>query len=431
MKNFISLLLCAALIFVCMSGCQRQQEVPETTIPTVPIEEVPLTLPADARPYAGTELRFLSLLSESDPRADVLKQAAGVFEARTGAEILFYWLDENEKLLHANIESGMEIDIFAASSDMLGDGLWAQALDLTQMAENAGYGDHSYRALRDQIIGRCGFLAAIAQEPCLYGVYYNADTIADAGITDFPESWDDFLSFSEALTQKGIKPLAMDSENTHIVLELHLERHLGIETFKTLMGQGGWTQKTDYIDLFRLAIEYAEAGYLAKGDPAAFPAGQDKLALSNVAMTIGSNALCAQVEESTMMDVNWGVFPYPGDGPGTGYSVESYALAVHKDSPNVQAAFDFIMLLTTGEFDQLYADVCGGIPADPANECAIAGAQSLLEHADVRGIGLLSSKDNLLYTRLWNGWYKTPGYFASALNGLAKDYAPLATDGVG
>ena len=44
---------------------------------------------------------------------------------------------------------------------------------------------------------------------------------------------------------------------------------------------------------------------------------------------------------------------------------------------------------------------------------------------------LLQSKDNELFSRLWNGWYKTPGYFASAMNALRSSYAPPVSQGVG
>lgn len=430
MRRSISLLLCAALIFMSLAGCSREkaeENLEAAPEPTQVIESVELTLPEDLRPYVGVELEFLTLLQEDDPRAAVIRQAAEVFEQQTGARIIPYWLG-NEDVLAANFAGGVRVDIFAASVDMLESLLAPYALDLTEMAAKTDYEQHSHKALRQQIVDRCGYLAAIPQSPVLYGMYYNADAVGDMKL---PGSWTEFLDFSAKLTMNGYKPLTMDLENSNLVLELHLERHLGYEKFRELMAQAGWTQDLAYIELFRLAINYAEMGYLAKGDPAAFPGGQDKLALSNVAMVPGSSDLCAQVEESTLMDVNWGVFPYPGDGVGKGFAVESQVLAIHKDCTNAQAAFDFILMLTTGAFDQLYADVAEGIPADPANESAIRGAVELVAQADKDGIGLLRSKDNELFSRLWNGWYKTPGYFASAMNGLAGAYTPAATEGVG
>lgn len=435
MRKCISLLLCVALILLCLPGCNRT-EVPETSEVTQPTQEptqavleIELPLPEDERPYLGVELEFLSLLSPDDPRAGAVEQAAEVFEARTGAKVNIYWLAGDEEALAVNLTENSGVDIFASSADGLQGLLGQYALDLTAYAEAADYAAHSHGVLREQIVQRCGFLAGIAQEPVVYGMYYNADAVSDAEAA-LPGTWEEFLAFSEDLVISGYLPMAMDIENCHIALELLLERQFGFEQFRELMVGAGWTGKTEYIDVFRRAIQYAEAGYLAKGDPCTFPGGQEKLALSNVVMVPGSSALCAQVEQGTMMDVNWGVFPYPGDGSGKGFAAESQTLSIHKNCANPQAAFDFIMLLTTGAFDQLYADLGSGIPADPSNQCAIAGAMELLENADTRGIGLLRSQDNELFSRLWNGWYKTPGYFASAMNTLGTQMFTVS-EGVG
>lgn len=435
MKKLISLLLCAALMFAYFPGCDQEEPpaetLPSTEAPTEGIRQIPLELPEDERPYPGVQLLFVSRLSETDPRADVLKQAAEAFFARTGAEIMFEWLSGDDAQLDALLDGDIAVDIFSASVDALQQLYRFEVMDLTQMASEFGYESRSYRALREQIVERIGFLGAVPQEPQLYGLYYNADSFDDAGITEYPESWEEFLSFSGDLVKNGYMPLTIDYENANIILELHLQRHLGREQFEMMMPNALWTRENEYIELFRLPIKYAEDGYLAKGDPTAFPGGQDKLALSNVTMVAGSNALCRQVEQSTMMDVSWGVFSYPGDGEGKGFAAESQVLAVHRESPNAQAAFDFIMLLTTGEFDQLYADVSGGIPADPANVSSIRGAKELLEQADTHGFGLLKDEHNELFSRLWNGYYKTPSYFAGAMNNLAWEYVPASTEGVG
>ena len=183
--------------------------------------------------------------------------------------------------------------------------------------------------------------------------------------------------------------------------------------------------------MFRLPISYASAGYLAVGDPTTYPGGQDKIALSNVAMVAGSNVLLSEVAQSTGINLNWGVFPMPGDGEGAGFAVESDVLAIHRSSANAQAAFDFLMLLVSGEFDQLYADVSGGIPVDPANVSAVRGAQELMKTAPTHGFGLLREEHSQLFSRLWNGYYKTPSYFAGAMNALAWEYVPEPTEGVG
>ena len=124
-----------------------------------------------------------------------------------------------------------------------------------------------------------------------------------------------------------------------------------------------------------------------------------------------------------MTALNWGVFAYPGDGPGNGLLVDADVLAIHASSQNVQAAFDFVMLLTTGQFDQLRADVTLGIPADPNNESPIYGAADAMVHATAQGLKWFPAENNELFSRLWNGYYKTGAYFANQLNTLSYQFA--------
>ena len=171
------------------------------------------------------------------------------------------------------------------------------------------------------------------------------------------------------------------------------------------------------------AINFAGAGYLVKGNPAAFPLGQNRLAQSNAVFVAGSNVLCKQVETDTLSDVRWGVMAYPGDGPGKGLLVDADVLAIHKNCANPDAAFDFIMMLTTGEYDQLRADATVGIPADPNNVSPITGANASMAKAAPHAPKWFTPDNNELFSRLWNGYYKTGIYFADQLNVLSRNFA--------
>ena len=90
-------------------------------------------------------------------------------------------------------------------------------------------------------------------------------------------------------------------------------------------------------------------------------------------------------------------------------------LMIHRDCPNGQAAFDFLMLLTTGEFDQLRADISGGIPADPANESSITGAMDAIKESQPVALGVFGSRQLNAAVRLWSAWYQKAQSYASAL----------------
>ena len=130
MRKFISLLLVAALI-VTLSACGGAAE--PTEAPTQPVVQVELETQPDLRPYLGVELSMLSMLSETDPAAEVLRQAAEVFEETTGAAVTLQFLAGDEQALAEKLSGGVKTDIFTAWIDDLDAGYSAYALDQNQM----------------------------------------------------------------------------------------------------------------------------------------------------------------------------------------------------------------------------------------------------------------------------------------------------------
>lgn len=390
MKKLFSL-ICGLLILT-MVGC-GVETVPETTAPPETVfVEVPYETEADSRPYVGVNLTFCAALEENAPEAQVLTQAAEVFEKQTGALVTFQWAD-GQKAAVQTLADGTA-DIVRLPLDALADHA-AQLLDLTEMAAQADYEAHSFAALRQQVLARCGVLGAIPQVPNLTGIYYNADAFRACGILQTPVDWDSFLSLCEGLAADGWLPMALNNEDTALALKLQLGTDTEMEA-------------TRVVELGEQILNLLDAGYVKLG---AAPAGQNKLALSNVAMTIGSNTLCRQVEQAARAELNWGVFPWPGEDSGS--YVFSEVLGISGSCENPQAAFDFVMLVTTGEFDQLRADITGGIPADPNNECVIAGAVEALSIAAAGEYAPYSEAQAKVALKLWTGKYKSGKAFAS------------------
>ena len=423
MKKLICLLLCALMLCGCAQTQETVTPTEPTEAPTRPVVEAPMEIEESRLKYEGAQLTYWSLLAESDPEARVLTEAAADFQRTTGATVEIHWQAGDEAAVIEGLSGGLQADIFEVSGLGLQKNLLTLALDLTDLAKTAGYESKSHEILRRQVLARGGSLSGIPYRPYLYGLYYNQQTFDDFGIQKGPSTWEDYLEFCAMLKENGYECLVIDDSKAHLVLELLMERALGWEGLKETMVYAKWRSNEMAGTMVQEAINFAGAGYLVKGNPAAFPLGQNRLAQSNAVFVAGSNTLCKQVETDTLSDVRWGVMPFPGNGPGTGLLVDADVLAIHKDCAQPQAAFDFIMLLTTGEYDQLRADVTLGIPADPANTSPITGADAAMGKATPQAPKWFDPSNNELFCRLWNGYYKTGIYFSDQLNVISRSFA--------
>lgn len=407
MKKRLWMVLLALLL---LAGCGAKEEIQEMTEPPLVEVQVAYEETVQELPYADTELVIQSMWLRENPLSRVLLEAAALFERQTGAVVTVRWRDENTTL-----ESAEGIDIIQIPAAEFASMNAEYALDMTDMAAAAGYEAKSHETLRQQIVQQCGYLGAVAQIPYLGGIYYNADIFAQCGIETLPQDWDGFLALCHGLRQRGWQPLTLDQEDALAAMELHLRRSVGTDEVRRMMSKGHrWDTNMPAIDAMDQVKLFVQDGNMATGTPAETPVGQNKMASSNAAMMVGTNADCADVEEASLMDLNWGVFPYPGNlSSGTWMTADM--LVIHRNTKHAQAAFDFLMLLATGEFDQLRADLSVGIPADPENESPVSGAMDAIRAAQPEPLGLMGKKQMTAAVRLWSAYYSQSGRYASLL----------------
>lgn len=407
MKKRLWMVLLALLL---LAGCSEREEIQEMTEPPLVEVQVAYEETVQELPYADTELVMQSMWLRENPLSRVLLEAAALFERQTGAVVTVRWRDENTTL-----ESAEGIDIIQIPAAEFASMNAEYALDMTDMAAAAGYEAKSHETLRQQIVQQCGYLGAVAQIPYLGGIYYNTDIFAQCGIETLPQDWDGFLALCHGLRQRGWQPLTLDQEDALAAMELHLRRSVGTDEVRRMMSKGHrWDTNMPAIDAMDQVKLFVQDGNMATGTPAETPVGQNKMASSNAAMMVGTNADCADVEKASLMDLNWGVFPYPGNlSSGTWMTADM--LVIHRNTKHAQAAFDFLMLLATGEFDQLRADLSVGIPADPENESPVSGAMDAIRAAQPEPLGLMGKKQMTAAVRLWSAYYSQSGRYASLL----------------
>ncbi len=451
-KKLISLLLVSAMATTMIAGCGSSTETTtesaasttaettaestaETTASTT--EETTADTAAaetgELPDYSGVELTYWSMWNSAEPQGQVLQEAADAFSEQTGAKINIEWKGRDIKtIVMAALESGEKIDMFEDSDSNMATVYKDYLYDLTDMAAAADYENHSFKCLTDYLVNKAGFLCAIPEQPQVGGVFYNKDIFEACGITEVPATWEDYLAACQTMVDNGYQPLALDSTYADFLFTYHLDRVIGTEAISDLAVNGGWSENEGVIQAAQQQIDFINAGYLADGAPDEYPASQNKIGLTGeVAMVVCANYVASEVNNNTGTEVNWGMFNYPevegGVDPSNAYA-GSNAIGITSYSENPQAAFDFAMFLTTGEYDQKMADTASQIPADPSNtapamldgtiETLQATVNPLTWNAGLNDNADLKTSLKDVIIGLYEGRYATGEEFAAAMDAL-------------
>lgn len=327
-----------------------------------------------AAPSTGKEITYWSMWTEAEPQGEVIKEAAAAFEAETGVKVNIEWKGRDiTTVVKAALDSGEKIDVFDDDFQRMSTQFAENCLDLEEMAAAAGYEDYAVAALPAAVRGWSGSLTCIPYQPYTSGVFYTQSAFDAAGITEEPQTWDEFLEVCQKLKDAGYTPLAQDSAYTTYTYGFMLARMIGEDAVKTLAEEGGWGASAEAKQAAQFVVDLRENGYLSETCPDEWPNGENELGLGLAAMVVNASWVPGEITNNTGCDETWGMFNFPSMtendvDANTVANIGAQALAVNKDSENAQEAFDFIMFLTSGEYDEKMALESNGIPADTRNE---------------------------------------------------------------
>ncbi len=433
MKKILSVLLAAVMALTLLAGCSNQtggetSKAPENSTPAG-TEQSDAPQGGDKK-YDGVELTMWSMWSSGEPQANVITEAAAAFEAETGAKvnIEFKGRDVN-KVLTASLEAKENIDIIEDDYQRIAN-TYPNILDLTDMANAVNYDSFSYACLNNQVIEWVGHLNSIVEQPQIGGIFYDKAAFEKAGVTSVPATWAEFLDACQKIKDSGVGPIAQDSAYCDFAFYHQLTRHLGEEKITELDTNGGWSG-TAAEQAAQDIIDLINKGYFVDGAPDEFPASENKIGFGLASMVVCANYVTAEVDNNTETQVDWGFFNYPAvDGGADNASVYGGAnsLAVTSYSENAQAAFDFIIFLTTGEWDQKMATDAKQIPADTRNkaypslegsvEALLAAEKPMTWCAGFHANADLKDSIKSLCIELFEGKYATGADFCKALDAL-------------
>ena len=122
------------------------------------------------------------------------------------------------------------------------------------------------------------------------GMFYNTKVFADAGITDMPTNWDEFLALCETLKANGVTPIALGSMNrwpAQFWFDYLILRTAGPEFRAALMDGSASYSDPAVMRAMSLWKDLVDMGYFVPNSNAdSWTAASDKVARGDAAMTL-------------------------------------------------------------------------------------------------------------------------------------------------
>lgn len=324
----------------------------------------------------GKTIVYWSMWSESEPQAQVIKEAVEAYEAESGntVDLQFKGRSGIREGLQAALDAGTVIDLFDEDIDRVNVQWGAYTMDLEELVKSTGYEETAIAGLMSaarEVAG--GTLKSIPYQPNLFEIFYNADIFAEAGVEAVPTTWEEFIAAAEKIAEAGYIPFTTDDAYVTNNFGYQLARYLGVEGVEKVVNEGLWAETPEVLLAAQDYATLAEKGLLSETfGTAAWPTNQNgEFALGDAAMYLNGSWLPNEVKELTGDDFKWGCFAYPEVPNGaTGLNAANFGaqvFAINAKSEVAEEAFAIITKITKGEFDAKLSVESVGIPADTTN----------------------------------------------------------------
>ena len=215
-----------------------------------------------------------------------------------------------------------------------------------------------------------GGIYSIPQNFHYSGFFYNPKTMAEAGITEMPGTWEEFLATCEQLKAAGITPIALGSKDrwpAEFYIDYFVSYSAGHEyRAKLQAGEASFTDP-EMMHAMELWKELIDKGYFnADANAYLYTDAADMVANGEAAMTLMGTWVTGYWDGNGLVaGEDYDVFPFPVIDPNvpvaTFASTDSWVIPA--DAKNAECAKEFIAWALTPEMQLKWAMGQGALPA--------------------------------------------------------------------
>lgn len=193
---------------------------------------------------------------------------------------------------------------------------------------------------------------------CVNFFLYNKEIFEENGITELPETWDEFLDICEKLKNNDVTPLALGNAEAwpllHYISALNL-RLVPEETFNNdyYLVTGEFTDPA-YIESLQIMLDFYNNGYFMDGaNSTPMAAAREMFNAGRTAMIHDQVGSFKSYYYDTMGGDNWGIFPMPAFEGAQGNSdmmvgwIDQFVMSSSCEHP--EAVIDFLKFFYSEE----------------------------------------------------------------------------------
>ena len=211
-----------------------------------------------------------------------------------------------------------------------------------------------------------GTVKNIPYQPSTFVTLYNKDLFEKAGVAFVPTNWNEMLDVCAKLKAIGVYGITVDDAYMAALFGYCMDRLVGIDATLDMVENNDFSG-AHVLEFGRIWEDMAKKGYIIpKAASNIFPAGQiEDIASGKAAMYLNGTWLPNEIKGNAP-NMNWGQFAWPAmseNGDGISYNnFGAQSFAINKNSKHADEAFQFIVFMTTGEWDEALATESLGIP---------------------------------------------------------------------
>ncbi len=186
------------------------------------------------------------------------------------------------------------------------------------------------------------------------GMFYNTKVMADAGVTEFPTTWDGFLALCEKLKGMGVTPIALGSMNrwpAQFWFDYLLLNTAGPEYRASLMNGSASYDDPEVARAMEMWAGLVDAGYFVPNANADnWTDASDRVARGEAAMTLMGTWITGYWNSLELMaGDDYDFFPFPAIDDGLPVSVVGPVdgLVISSNVQNPEGAEEFLAFMVS------------------------------------------------------------------------------------